>query len=65
MLTIATLMGNPNLLLLDEPSEGLAPLVVQALLSKAGELKAQGLARGAGHRVLARTCASTCWRRGR
>jgi branched-chain amino acid transport system ATP-binding protein len=44
MLTIArTLMGNPELLLLDEPSEGLAPLVVEALLAKIGELKAQGL----------------------
>lgn len=44
MLTIArTLMGNPDLLLLDEPSEGLAPLVVEALLTKIGELKAQGL----------------------
>jgi branched-chain amino acid transport system ATP-binding protein len=44
MLTIArTLMGNPDLLLLDEPSEGLAPLVVDALLAKIGELKAQGL----------------------
>ena len=44
MLTIArTLMGNPELLLLDEPSEGLAPLVVEALLVKIGELKAQGL----------------------
>ena len=44
MLTIArTLMGNPELLLLDEPSEGLAPLVVEALLTKIGELKAQGL----------------------
>jgi branched-chain amino acid transport system ATP-binding protein len=44
MLTIArTLMGNPDLLLLDEPSEGLAPLVVEALLSKVGELKGQGL----------------------
>ncbi|HEX7966925.1 MAG TPA: ABC transporter ATP-binding protein [Stellaceae bacterium] len=44
MLTIArTLMGNPMLLLLDEPSEGLAPLVVDALLAKIGELKAQGL----------------------
>jgi branched-chain amino acid transport system ATP-binding protein len=43
MLTIArTLMGNPELLLLDEPSEGLAPLVVEALLVKVGELKAQG-----------------------
>jgi branched-chain amino acid transport system ATP-binding protein len=44
MLTIArTLMGNPDLLLLDEPSEGLAPLGVDALLAKIGELKAQGL----------------------
>ena len=44
MLTIArTLMGNPELLLLDEPSEGLAPLVVDILRDKIGELKAQGL----------------------
>jgi branched-chain amino acid transport system ATP-binding protein len=44
MLTIArTLMGNPELLLLDEPSEGLAPLVVETLLEKTRELKAQGL----------------------
>src|SRR5690348_10806280 len=44
MLTIArTLMGNPELLLLDEPSEGLAPLVVEALLANIRELKAQGL----------------------
>jgi branched-chain amino acid transport system ATP-binding protein len=44
MLTIArTLMGNPELLLLDEPSEGLAPLVVEALLTKIRELKEQGL----------------------
>jgi branched-chain amino acid transport system ATP-binding protein len=38
MLTIArTLMGNPELLLLDEPSEGLAPLVVETLLDKVSE----------------------------
>jgi branched-chain amino acid transport system ATP-binding protein len=44
MLTIArTLMGNPELLLLDEPSEGLAPLVVETLLDKVRELKRQGL----------------------
>ena len=44
MLTIArTLMGNPELLLLDEPSEGLAPLVVEALLANVRELKARGL----------------------
>jgi len=44
MLTIArTLMGNPELLLLDEPSEGLAPLVVDLLREKIGELKAHGL----------------------
>jgi branched-chain amino acid transport system ATP-binding protein len=44
MLTIArTLTGNPELLLLDEPSEGLAPLVVDTLRHKIAELKAQGL----------------------
>jgi branched-chain amino acid transport system ATP-binding protein len=44
MLTIArTLTGNPELLLLDEPSEGLAPLVVDTLCQKIAELKAQGL----------------------
>ena len=44
MLTIArTLMTNPELLLLDEPSEGLAPLVVDMLLEKISELKQGGL----------------------
>jgi branched-chain amino acid transport system ATP-binding protein len=45
MLAIArTLMGNPELLLLDEPSEGLAPLVVAEMLSRLKQLKATGLA---------------------
>jgi branched-chain amino acid transport system ATP-binding protein len=44
MLTIArTLMGNPELLLLDEPSEGLAPLVVEHLKEQIGRLKQDGL----------------------
>jgi branched-chain amino acid transport system ATP-binding protein len=44
MLTIArTLMGNPGLLLLDEPSEGLAPLVVDHLGEQIARLKAEGL----------------------
>ena len=44
MLTIArTLMGNPQLLLLDEPSEGLAPLVVENLLEQVQRLKEDGL----------------------
>ena len=44
MLTIArTLMGNPELLLLDEPSEGLAPLVVDHLAEQIGRLKREGL----------------------
>jgi len=44
MLTIArTLMGNPAVLLLDEPSEGLAPLVVELLEEQLRRLKAAGL----------------------
>jgi len=44
MLTIArTLMINPELLLLDEPSEGLAPMIVDQLLDRVGALKRQGL----------------------
>ncbi|GBD11712.1 High-affinity branched-chain amino acid transport ATP-binding protein LivF [bacterium HR23] len=44
MLTIArTLMTNPDLLLLDEPSEGLAPVVVQALKEQLLRLKETGL----------------------
>ena len=44
MLTIArTLIGNPELLLLDEPSEGLAPLIVDLLRQRVADLKATGL----------------------
>ena len=44
MLTVArTLMGNPRLLLLDEPSEGLAPVVVKALAEQIAALKREGL----------------------
>ena len=44
MLTIArTLMGNPGALLLDEPSEGLAPVIVQAMARTILALKSEGL----------------------
>ena len=44
MLTMGrTLMGNPSLLLLDEPVEGVAPVVVQELTRQIKALKAMGL----------------------
>ncbi|NIR30332.1 MAG: ABC transporter ATP-binding protein [Gammaproteobacteria bacterium] len=44
MLTIArTLMGNPVLMLLDEPSEGLAPVIVEQMARTIVALKRQGL----------------------
>jgi branched-chain amino acid transport system ATP-binding protein len=44
MLTIArTLMGNPLIVLLDEPSEGIAPLIVEAIADTIIELKKRGL----------------------
>jgi len=44
MLTIArTLMGNPKLLLLDEPSEGLAPVIVQDMGRQLQRLKDEGM----------------------
>lgn len=45
MLTIArTLMGNPRVLLLDEPSEGLAPVIVDRMEAAILALKREGLA---------------------
>ena len=45
MLAIArALMGNPTLLLMDEPSEGLAPLLLQQLGEQILQLKASGMA---------------------
>lgn len=44
MLTIArTLMGNPDLLLLDEPSEGLAPLIVTTISKLIAQIKQEGV----------------------
>lgn len=44
MLSIArTLMGNPRLLLLDEPSEGIAPVIVEQMAHTILKLKAEGL----------------------
>jgi len=44
LLTIArTLMGNPDILLLDEPSEGLAPLIVQAIGGLIRRLREMGV----------------------
>ena len=45
MLTIArTLMGNPEAVLLDEPSEGLAPVIVELMAEAVRRMKAEGIA---------------------
>ena len=45
MLTIArTLMGNPELVLLDEPSEGLAPVIVEQMAEAVMRMKEEGIA---------------------
>lgn len=44
MLTIArTLMGNPEMIILDEPSEGLAPVIVEQLGQTIQRLKSEGV----------------------
>jgi branched-chain amino acid transport system ATP-binding protein len=45
MLTIArTLMGNPDAVMLDEPSEGLAPVIVEQMAEAVTRMKAEGIA---------------------
>jgi len=45
MLTIArTLMGNPDMVLLDEPSEGLAPVIVEEMAEAVIRMKEEGIA---------------------
>jgi branched-chain amino acid transport system ATP-binding protein len=44
MLTVSrTLMGNPRVVLLDEPSEGVAPVIVEQMADMILELKREGL----------------------
>lgn len=44
MLTIArTLMGNPTLVLVDEPSEGVAPVIVEKIAHAIQKLKSEGV----------------------
>ncbi len=44
MLTIArTLMGNPSLVLLDEPSEGLSPKIVEQMIAAIQTMKQEGV----------------------
>src|SRR5262249_16670638 len=45
MLTVArTLMGNPLLVLLDEPSEGVSPVIVERMARMIMDLKQHGIA---------------------
>src|SRR3712207_6909360 len=39
-----TLMGNPDAILLDEPSEGIAPVIVQMMAEAIRAMKAEGVA---------------------
>ncbi len=69
MLTVArTLMGNPLLVLLDEPSEGVAPVIVEQMANTIIELKKEHPFRGA--RLRPRLCSregaiAMAWSHGR
>ena len=41
--SLSTLMGNPRAILLDEPSEGLAPVIIEQMARAIQELRAQGV----------------------
>ena len=60
------LMSNPRLLLLDEPSLGLAPLVVHTIFEAIDEIKSKGttilLVEQNAHAALEHSDAHTCWK---
>jgi len=43
LVTARTLMGNPELILLDEPTEGLSPIMVSLLMQQIKKLREEGL----------------------
>ena len=60
MLTIVrTLLGNPELILIDEPTEGLAPLIVEHVNALIADINGQGLT----VLLVEQTCRPACaWR---
>jgi len=57
LLTLArTLMGEPELMLIDEPSEGLSPIVADLIFGFIGEIKARDISVILVDRNLNRTC---------
>ncbi len=57
MLTLArTLLGNPELILIDEPSEGLSPIMAQTIFDMISEVHKEGIAVVLVDRNLQYTC---------